>query len=467
VTRPFFSDDAQLAYAHGASNVPLIGATIGDVFDRVAERQQDREALICCHQNLRYTYGQLKAEVDRFARGLMALGIHTGERLGIWSPNHAEWIVTQYATAKIGAILVNINPAYRGHELEYALNQSGCSSVIIAPPFKTTDYASLLGEVCPELSRSESGRLHAERLPDLRRVIAFGRQHVPGAYHWDDVLTIGDEVEPAELAARQREQQFDSPINIQYTSGTTGFPKGATLSHHSILNNALGFGDYLRFTEQDRLCVTFPFYHCGGMVLSSLCCVATGAAMVLPAPVFDAGTTLEAIDRERCTALHGVPTVFIAALNHPDFERFDVSSLRVGLMVWRTLPARSDEAGQHANAPTRHRGRLRYDRDVARFGDDAGRRAARTPGVDGWPGVPTRRVEDRRSTDRAHRRAGRSGRAAGARLQRDAWLLEQPDCNHRSDRRRALDAHGRPGDDGRRGLREHCGAVEGDDYPRR
>jgi fatty-acyl-CoA synthase len=338
VKRPFFSDDAHLAYAHGASNVPLIGATIGDVFDRVAESQPDHDALVSCHQGLRYTYSQLKVEVDRFARGLIALGIQKGERLGIWSPNHAEWVVTQYASAKIGAVLVNINPAYRVHELEYALKQSGCATVIIAPPFKTTDYAALLGELYPELSCSEPGRVRAERLPDLRRVIAFGTQQVPGAFHWDDLLTMGDEVDLAELAACQCELQFDDPINIQYTSGTTGFPKGATLSHHSILNNALGFGDYLRFTDQDRLCVTFPFYHCGGMVLSSLCCVATGAAMVLPAPVFDAGATLEAIDRERCTALHGVPTVFIAALNHPRFERFDMSSLRVGLMGGAPCP---------------------------------------------------------------------------------------------------------------------------------
>ena len=191
VKRPFFSDDAHLAYAHGASNVPLIGATIGEVFDRVAESQHDRDALVSCHQGLRYTYSQLKAEVDRFARGLIALGIQKGERLGIWSPNHAEWIVTQYATAKIGAILVNINPAYRVHELEYALKQSGCASVIIAPPFKTTDYAALLGELYPELSCTEPGRLRADRVPDLRRVIAFGAQQVPGAFHWDDLLTMG------------------------------------------------------------------------------------------------------------------------------------------------------------------------------------------------------------------------------------------------------------------------------------
>jgi fatty-acyl-CoA synthase len=337
MNRALFSD-ARLSYAHGASDVPLLGATIGDVFDRVAEHHADDEALVSCHQNLRYTYRRLKAEVDRLARGLMALGIGKRDRVGIWSPNHAEWIVTQYAMAKIGAILVNINPAYRVHELEYALTQSGCSAIIIGPSFKTTHYAALLAEVCPELTWADPGQLHAVRLPDLRTVIAFGPQQVRGAYRWDEVLSVGETVPPRDLQQRQSELEFDDPINIQYTSGTTGSPKGATLSHHSILNNALFFDDYLGITADDRVCVTFPFFHTAGMVLSSLSCVLRGAAMVLAAPVFEAGATLETVDRERCTVLHGAPTMFIAELNHPDFDRFDLSSLRAGFMAGAPCP---------------------------------------------------------------------------------------------------------------------------------
>jgi fatty-acyl-CoA synthase len=327
-----------LSYGHGASSVPLVAATIGDVFDGVASRHPEHEALVSRHQNLRYTYGQLQAEVDRIARGLMALGIRSGDRAGIWSPNHAEWVVTQFATAKIGAILVNINPAYRVHELEYALNQSGCTALIIAPPFKTTDYSELLRELCPELSRHKPGRLSAARVPNLRTIIAFGEQHLPGTYDWDDVLDVAENVTLGELVARQSEQEFDAPINIQYTSGTTGFPKGATLSHHSILNNTIFVADYLGFTEHDRLCVTFPYYHCGGMGLSTLFCVVKGATLVLPAPVFDAQATLETVEREHCTGLHGVPTMFIAELHHPDFDKFDLSTLRAGFMGGSPCP---------------------------------------------------------------------------------------------------------------------------------
>jgi fatty-acyl-CoA synthase len=308
------------------------------MFDRVATSRPEHEALVSVHQNLRYTYGELRTLVDQFARGLMALGIQAGDRIGIWSPNHVEWVVTQFATAKIGAILVNVNPAYRVYELEYALNQSGCTTVIIAPPFKTTDYAALLQELCPELLRDAPGQLHASRVPNLRTVITFGPQHTPGAYAWQDVLGRATDVLPHELATRQSERDFDEPINIQYTSGTTGFPKGATLSHHSILNNAMCLGDYLGFTERDRLCVTFPYYHCAGMVFSTLFCVVRAATMVLPSPVFDVVATLEAIEREECTGLHGVPTMFIAELNHPEFDRFNLSSLRAGFMGGSPCP---------------------------------------------------------------------------------------------------------------------------------
>ena len=327
-----------LSYVHGACDVPLIGETIGDLFDRVTEKIPDNEALVSCHQGLRYTYRQLQAACDLLARGLMACGIQKGERVGIWSPNYAEWVITQFATAKIGAILVNVNPAYRVHELEYALRQSGCRALIVAPPYKTTDFAALLREVCPELEDSAPGRLSAARLPQLRTVIALGAQSVGGANTWQQVMAMAHEVSPDLLAARQRSLNFDDAINIQYTSGTTGLPKGATLSHHSILNNGFFIGQRMRFTERDRLCIPVPFYHCFGMVLGNLACVTHGATMVLPAEVFDPRKTLEAVAVERCSALHGVPTMFIAELGLPDFDDYDLSSLRTGIMAGSPCP---------------------------------------------------------------------------------------------------------------------------------
>jgi len=327
-----------LSYVHGACDVALIGETIGDLFDRVTEKVPDNEALVSCHQGLRYTYRQLQAACDLLARGLMACGIQKGERVGIWSPNYAEWVITQFATAKIGAILVNVNPAYRVHELEYAVRQSGCRALIVAPPYKTTDFAALLREVCPELEDSAPGRLSAARLPQLRTVIALGTQSVSGANTWQQVMAMAHEVSPDLLAARQRSLNFDDAINIQYTSGTTGLPKGATLSHHSILNNGFFIGQRMRFTERDRLCIPVPFYHCFGMVLGNLACVTHGATMVLPAEVFDPRKTLEAVAAERCSALHGVPTMFIAELGLTDFDDHDLSSLRTGIMAGSPCP---------------------------------------------------------------------------------------------------------------------------------
>ena len=330
--------DHSLSYVHGASDVPLIGATIGDLFDRVVDQFPEREALVSRHQSLRFTYRELQAACDQFARGLLALGIGKGDRIGIWSPNHAEWVIAQFATPKIGAILVNINPAYRVRELEYALRQSGCTALIIAPPFKTSDYAALLREVCPELDACEPGQLRSATLPDLTTVISFGDQNLAGVFDWDAVLAASQSISTEVLSAKQAEQQFDDPINIQYTSGTTGFPKGATLSHHSILNNGFFIGERMKFTEQDRLCVPVPFYHCFGMVLGNLACVTHGAAMVIPAPVFDPRATLTAVAEERCTALHGVPTMFIAQLGDPEFASFDLSTLRTGIMAGSPCP---------------------------------------------------------------------------------------------------------------------------------
>jgi len=329
---------AQLSYVHGASEVPLIGSTIGDLFDRTVAADPGAEALVVRHQGVRLSYGELRERVDELARALMASGVERGDRVGIWAPNWAEWVLVQFATAKIGAILVNVNPAYRTHELRYALTQSGCSTLVIAPPFKTSDYGALLTEVAPELAGATPGDLRSEALPQLRTVVAFGDQDLPGAIHWNRVLGRASQVSPKALAERQASLGFDDAINIQYTSGTTGFPKGATLSHHSILNNGFFIGETLRLTSDDRICIPVPFYHCFGMVLGNLAAVTHGATMVIPAPVFDPLETLETAAEERCTALYGVPTMFIAMLGHERFGEFDLSSLRTGIMAGAPCP---------------------------------------------------------------------------------------------------------------------------------
>ena len=328
--------DPSLSYASGVSAAPLIGSTIGDLFDRVVGQVPDNDALISRHQRHRFTYRGLQTEVDRCARGLMALGVSKGDRVGIWSPNNAEWVITQFATAKIGAILVNINPAYRTSELAYVLQQSGLTTLILAPRFKSSDYVAMLSEVCPELGRA--GELRSGSCPDLRRVIVLGEDAPQGCMSWSNMMRQAEQVTKADLAERQAGQAFDDPINIQYTSGTTGFPKGATLSHHSILNNGFFIGEKMRFSPEDRLCIPVPFYHCFGMVLGNLACVTHGATMVVPAESFDPLSVLETVQAERCTALHGVPTMFIGELGHPDFDSFDLSTLRTGIMAGSPCP---------------------------------------------------------------------------------------------------------------------------------
>jgi fatty-acyl-CoA synthase len=327
-----------LSYVHGASDVEFIGSTIGDLFDEIVARDPDAEALVVRHQSIRWTYRELHEQVDALARGIMALGLGVGDRIGIWSPNWAEWVVTQFATAKVGTILVNVNPAYRTHELKYALEQSGCSAIILAPPFKTSNYAALLTDVAPELTTSTPGRLKSGALPELRTVITFGDQDVPGALTWEELIRGGDGISADELAERQASLQFDDPINIQYTSGTTGFPKGATLSHHSILNNGFFTGETQRFTGADRICIPVPFYHCFGMVLGNLAAVTHGATMVVPSLVFDPREALETASEERCTAMYGVPTMFIAMLGDEEFDSFDLTSLRTGIMAGAPCP---------------------------------------------------------------------------------------------------------------------------------
>ncbi len=329
----------QWSYAHGVSNVPLIGTTIGDWLDRVAGEYAGNEALVSVFENKRFTYAQFLEEVNRCARALLALGVQKGDRVGCWSTNCAAWVITQFATAKIGAVLVNINPAYRLHELEYALQQSQCNVLISGECFKDADYAGMLTQLMPELATADRyGELHAGKFPDLHRVIYLGGRTLPGMLNWGELLMWHDRVTAKALAQRQAELDFDEVVNIQYTSGTTGFPKGAMLTHHNILNNGFWVGERMRLTPRDRLCIPVPFYHCFGMVLGNLACVTHGATMVLPASHFSPLHTLEAVAQERCTALHGVPTMFIAELDHPQFGDFDLSSLRTGIMAGAPCP---------------------------------------------------------------------------------------------------------------------------------
>jgi fatty-acyl-CoA synthase len=328
----------QLSYVHGASDIPFIGDTIGVHFDRIAERFADRDALIVAHQRIRWTYRELKERVDAFAAGLLALGLSRGDRIGVWAPNNAEWVITQFATAKIGLILVNINPAYRVSELEYALNKAGCVALVTAAQYKSSDYLAMLCELAPELAAAAPGGLHAARLPELRLIITIGNEPAPGMLRFDDVPGLARDTERRRLAALGEELQFDDPINIQFTSGTTGFPKGATLSHHNILNNGLFIAGAMKLTEHDRVCIPVPLYHCFGMVIGNLGCLTHGSAMVYPSEGFDPLATLEAIAAERCTAVYGVPTMFIAEMDHPDFAKFDLSSLRTGMMAGSPCP---------------------------------------------------------------------------------------------------------------------------------
>jgi len=326
------------SYTNGASDKPLIGQTLGDMLDQTVARFPGNEALVSRHQGLRYTYLEFRQQVDRCARALMHLGVEKGQRVGIWAPNCAEWTILQFATAKVGAILVNVNPSYRLHELQYALTQSGCAFLVISPQFKSSNYTQMLYDLAPELRSAQPGTLEAARLPELRAVIRLGSQPSAGMLTWGALLDMAGRVGEAELAQRQAEQQFDDPINIQYTSGTTGYPKGATLSHHNVLNNGYFIGQLERFTDKDRVVIPVPLYHCFGCVLGNLAAVTHGAAMVYPGEAFDPKAVLETVQAERATALYGVPTMFIAELSHPDFSSYDFSSLRTGLMAGSPCP---------------------------------------------------------------------------------------------------------------------------------
>ena len=326
------------SYVHGASVQPLLGDTVGVLLDRVAAAYPERPALVARAQSVRLSYRQFHAEVESVAAGLLALGLKRGDRVGIWAPNRAEWVVLQFAAPKAGLILVNINPAYRTHELEYSLNKVGCRALVLPRRFKTSQYLELLTELAPELTTAEPGRLRAARLPALRDVVLLGDEPAPGTHSWPRLEAMGDVTALARLHAQESALNFDDAVNIQFTSGTTGAPKGATLTHHNIVNNGWFIGEAMRLTEHDRLCIPVPFYHCFGMVLGNLACVTHGACMVIPGEGFDALTTLETVAAEKCTGLHGVPTMFIAELEHPRFAEFDLTSLRTGIMAGSPCP---------------------------------------------------------------------------------------------------------------------------------
>ncbi|MEP6938937.1 MAG: AMP-binding protein [Rudaea sp.] len=326
------------SYVCGTSDSPLIGETIGAHFDRIATLHAEREAVVSCHQDIRWTWGELRVRVDNLAASLLRLGLARGDRVGIWAPNCVEWALTQFATAKAGLILVNINPAYRRSELEYALGKVGCRALVLAPSFKSSDYLCMLRDLAPELDHSAAGALSAARLPQLRWVIRLGAEHSLGMLDFDALLVAASAAEHAALARLGATLQFDDPINIQFTSGTTGLPKGATLTHHNILNNADRVVGRISLVAGDRLCIPVPLYHCFGMVMGNLGCLTRGATMVYASAGFEPKAVLDAIQTERCTALYGVPTMFIAELAHPDFDRYDLSSLRTGIMAGSPCP---------------------------------------------------------------------------------------------------------------------------------
>jgi len=328
----------KISYTSGTSKVPLLGITIGDQFDETVAKFPNNEALVVHHQNIRWTYLQLKEQVDRCAKALIHIGIKKGDRVGIWAPNRYEWLVIQFATAKIGAILVNINPAYRLSEVAYALNQSECSMLVTSDQFKTSNYEAMLLELAPELKNASLGKLESEKLPFLKTVITLASTSVTGMLPWKEFIEKYKYSSDKTLLKFQTDVSFDEAINIQYTSGTTGYPKGATLSHHNILNNAYFVTKTMNFSDQERLIIPVPLYHCFGMVMGNLGCMVNGATMIYPSEGFEPLKVLQAAEKEKATALYGVPSMFIAELEHPEFKNFDLETLRTGIMGGSPCP---------------------------------------------------------------------------------------------------------------------------------
>ncbi|BDF94204.1 AMP-binding protein [Pseudoalteromonas sp. KAN5] len=326
------------SYYQGAQNPILINQTIGDYLDNIVDNNPNHPAIIVHHQNIRLSYSEYQQQINQLAMGLLAIGVKPGDRVGIWSPNNLEWCLTQFATAKIGAIMVCINPAYRPNELHYALNSVQCSTLITASNFKASNYLDMLNELLPELAAATPGQLCAKNLPDLKNIIRIGDEPAPGMFSFKHVMALPNDATQQALKSIAATLKPDQDINIQFTSGTTGNPKGATLSHRNILNNGFLMANAMGLTAADKLCIPVPLYHCFGMVLGNLVCISKGATAVFPGESFDPTTTLEVVEQERCTALHGVPTMFIAELELKDFSRFDLSSLRTGIMAGSTCP---------------------------------------------------------------------------------------------------------------------------------
>jgi len=332
------------SYVCGLASEPLLYKTIGQALEDTARAHPDNEALVDCKQNIRLTYAQLDQAVNNVAGNLHSLGVVKGDRVGIWSPNKAQWVLTQLACARIGAVLVTINPAYRLSELEYVLNKVTCNTLVVADNFKTSDYLGMLGDLAPEISASKPGDLQAAKIPALRNIIHLGQDEVPGMFRFSEIeKPVSDDV-ISELEQIAPELQPDDPINIQFTSGTTGFPKGATLTHCNILNNGYFVAETMQFSEKDRLCIPVPLYHCFGMVMGVLGCLTHGSTMVFPDEAFEPESVLSVVQSERCTALYGVPTMFIAELAHPKFADYDLSSLRTGIMAGATCPRTTMES---------------------------------------------------------------------------------------------------------------------------
>ena len=326
------------SYSKGPDSTELLNICIGQALDRASERFPDGLALVMRHTGERFTWRQLRHEVEKLSRGLMGLGVEKGQRVGMWATNCTEWVLAQFATAKIGAILVNLNPRYRAHELEYALRQSECQTLLLISGFRDCDYVETLFSVAPESRTNPPGDFSSQRLPHLKNVVFCGEPAPSAMLSWKQLLAMGEQVSTEQLRAREATLSPRDAINIQYTSGTTGFPKGATLTHFNVVNNGMLIGDCMKLTEQDRVCIPVPFYHCFGMVLGNLNCVMHGSTMVIPADFFDPLETLRTVEAERCTALYGVPTMFIAELEHPQFRDFDLTSLRTGIMAGSSCP---------------------------------------------------------------------------------------------------------------------------------
>lgn len=330
---------AMMSYASGLSDVPLIGETIGEMLERIAREYPDNEALVSIDQGIRWKYSEFLEKVDELALALMSLDVKKGDRVAIWAMNYAEWVLVQFATAKCGAIMVNINPAYRSFELEYVLKQAEVHTLILQGRFKDSDYVGMFYEACPEATEMQAGKgISPEKFPFLKNVVFMGDISYNGMYTWDEFIAKGHSMSIEELKEREEMLSFDDPVNIQYTSGTTGYPKGAVLTHHSVLNNGYTIGSGMGFTSKDRLCIPVPFYHCFGMVLSNMACVTHGSTMIIPSPAFNAEAVLKTINDEKCTAVHGVPTMFIAELKHPNFHKYKYDTLRTGIMAGSPCP---------------------------------------------------------------------------------------------------------------------------------